>query len=88
MADRLVPYDAELRRYHEIGDDRPIPGPAPAGPRTRFVDGVYYLEAEQLRRLERVAVRLDDVHSLSWDDRRNLANLINLTMMEVQKVNE
>jgi hypothetical protein len=43
----------------------------------------YLLEARWLPKLQGIAARLDDPRTLSFDDRRDLANLLNLIISDV-----
>lgn len=45
-------------------------------------DTVYALEGRRLRQIEEIAVKLDYPKPLSWDERRDAANLINLILSE------
>lgn len=43
-------------------------------------DQVYAFEGRDLQKIEAVAQRLDDPKTLTFDDRRDLANLLNLML--------
>jgi hypothetical protein len=45
-------------------------------------DEVYALEGHQLQKLEGVSQRLNDMRPLTWDDRRDLANRIDLILSD------
>jgi hypothetical protein len=50
---------------------------------SRFdIDETYWLDGDRLRKLEQIARGLDSPASLSFDMRRDLANLINLILSE------
>lgn len=46
----------------------------------------YYCEDRNFRHIETVARRLDDPKTVSFDDRRDLANLLNLVLSEMRKL--
>jgi hypothetical protein len=56
-------------------------------PASRFdPDEAYALEGDRMQKLEHIARRLDNSASLSFDARRDLANLINLILSEAVRM--
>lgn len=49
-------------------------------------DDAYALEGHYLQKLETVARRLDDPKTLTFDDRRDLANLMNLILSDTTRM--